>query len=438
MKEKIREAIIELFDGAPATDEVHELQEEMISNAEEKYEDLTQRGFLPDQAYTMVMASIGDVQELLADIAAQEAEQDPDEEAAGKRSEYWEKNSEYWKWQGEYWEKQARSLGQQAKGALNSIRESGIWENITSSVKQIIGGVGANMPGEDGECTDMELRNERSFATSGIARIMAELQNSPVDLEVALTTDAEIRVEELYNKEPRQGQLLEFSINGDTLKLSYGSGAIGIPRRGVVRISLPEEFAGSLEEFYAVTASGDVTIQELGAAKQVIKTMSGDIKGGYALGNITLSTASGDVEYATIQGECQVKTASGDIVIGQMIGKIQQNSASGDISLAQLEGDGSFRTASGDIDVCVTKAGEKLELSAASGDVKVMLPEDTSLRMTVSTASGDIHTFFDKLYHTEEMVDYVKHGRNAVGTIGAEPYLQLKISTASGDVSVKR
>lgn len=433
MEEMIKEAIRDLFEKAPESQEATELQEEMISNAEEKYQDLIQRGFTEEQAYTMVMASIGDVQELLADLGAQSEQVDDGTE----KSEYWEKQSEYWKWQGEYWEKQAKSLGQQAKGALTSLMESGIWESITSSVKQIIGDVGVNMQADTGEYTDMAVYNERRFAADGIAEMVFELQSSPVDLDVQLTTDNEILVQELYNKEPQKGQTLEFTLNGSQLKIQYGTNVIGIPRRGIIRVFLPETFAGNLEEFRVVTASGDVTMEDLGAAKQIIKTMSGDIKGKCAVGDVTLSTASGNVDYEMIDGVCQVKTASGDISIGKVIGKITQNSASGDVQVKALEGDGSFHTASGDIEVTVTKAGENLDFGSASGDVEVVIPADTSVQMTLNTASGDINTFCDCI-STEEHVDYVKHGKHAVGTVGVEPFLQLKVNTASGDIDVRR
>ena len=90
MKDKIKSAIMDLFENVPESQEAKELQEEMISNAEEKYEDLIQRGFTEEQSYTMVMGSIGDVEELLADLGAQS------DDGKKAKSEYWEKQSEYW------------------------------------------------------------------------------------------------------------------------------------------------------------------------------------------------------------------------------------------------------------------------------------------------------------------------------------------------------
>lgn len=466
MEEKVREAIRELFENAPESQEVRELQEEMISNAEEKYQDLIQRGFTEEQAYTMVQASIGDVQELLEVLGAQA--QQGEEGAETKKSEYWEKQYEYWRWQSEYWEKQARNLGDQAKtqarnlghqakSALNTVLESGIAEEIANSVKQIIGSVGINLQADNGEYTDMKLWGERKFSTDGIASLIVELQSSPVDLDVQLTTDSEILVQEYYNKEPQKGQTLEFTLSGNQLKFHYGMNVIGIPRRGIVRIFLPEKFAGEFAELCILTASGDVTLEDIGAVTQVIRTASGDVKGKGVIGKLTVQTTSGNVEFdridgashaiKTVSGDVRVKemvgdltvqTASGDIFIGKMQGKVIQNSASGDVEIKELEGDGTFHTASGDIELNVIKAGEKLEFGTGSGDVKATLPAQTGVQMTLNTGSGDINTFCDGMPQDQEHADYVKHGKHVVGRIGEEPFLQLLVNTGSGDIDIRR
>ncbi len=475
MKDKIKSVIEGLFEGVPESQEAKELQEEMISNAEEKYEDLIQRGFTEEQAYTMVMGSIGDVQELLEELGAQaEGEACGDQKAKSeyweKQCEYWDKQAEYWKWQGEYFGKQAKKFGQQfeqqaekfgqqfeeqagkfsqqfeqqagdlgrqAKDALNSFMNSSFFENVSSSIKQIISDVGTNFQCDKGDYKDMQICNERKFSEDGITSITMELQNSPVDVDVQLTTDPEILIQELYNKDPQENQLLEYTVAGNALKIHYGSSVIGFPRRGIVRVFLPEACAGKLEELKILTASGDVTLEDIGAAKQVIKTMSGDVAGACAIGEISISTASGDVKYEALEGEASIRTVSGDVKVKKAVGSLNVSTASGDVEIEDQQGNGVIRTASGDVCCNLTKAGEKLEVSTASGDAQVQLPEDASVQMTLKTASGDIRTFFDCL-NTEEKVTYVKNGKTAVGTIGEEPYLQLKVTTASGDVDVER
>ena len=452
MKDKIKSVITDLFEDAPESQEVQELQEEMISNAEEKYEDLIQRGFTEEQAYTMVMGSIGDIQELIADIAQSDEDDAEKEDAKSeyweKQGEYWEKQCEYWKWQGENFsktakkfgqqmEQQANDLGQQAKEAMATFMNSSVFESLSSSIKQIISDVGVNFQNDDGQYKDMQICNERKFAEDGITSINMELQNSPVDVDVQLTMEPEILIQELYNKDPQENQLLEYNVTGKQLKIQYGAKLIGFPRRGVVRVFLPESCAGKLEELKILTASGDVTLEDLGAGKQVIKTVSGDISGACSIGDVTIGTVSGDIAFESVEGEVTIHSVSGDVKINKVAGKANLNTTSGDVKVKDFQGDGIFRSVSGDVEINATKTGEKLEVGTASGDVEIKLPADVSVQMTLKTASGDIKTFCDKLSGDEE-VNYVKSGKRAVGTVGTEPYLQLKVTTASGDIDVDR
>ncbi|MBO7340535.1 MAG: DUF4097 family beta strand repeat protein, partial [Lachnospiraceae bacterium] len=395
MKDKIKSVITDLFENAPESQEVQELQEEMISNAEEKYEELIQRGFTEEQAYTMVMGSIGDIQELIAEIAQTEEGESTKDSA---KNEYWEKQCEYWKWQGENFsktakkfgqqmEEQANNLGQQAKEAMAAFMNSSMFETMSSSFKQIISDIGVNFQNDDGLYKDMQICNERKFAPDGIASINMELQNSPIDVDVQLTMEPEILIQELYNKDPQENQLLEYTVSGKQLKIQYGPKLIGFPRRGVVRVFLPESFAGKLEELKILTASGDVTLEDLGADKQVIKTVSGDISGACSIGDVNLSTVSGDIAFESIEGEVTIHTVSGDVKAGKIAGKANVNTTSGDVKVKEFQGDGVFRSVSGDISCNATKTGEKLEVGTASGDVEIKLPEDTSVQMTLKTAS---------------------------------------------------
>lgn len=68
MKEKIRKHINELFKDAPKTRRAVELKEEMAQNTIEKYEDLIGEGYQEEDAFQIVIGSIGDVTELFEDL----------------------------------------------------------------------------------------------------------------------------------------------------------------------------------------------------------------------------------------------------------------------------------------------------------------------------------------------------------------------------------
>lgn len=72
MNSKIRDYIEKLFEEAPVTRKALELREEMISNAEEKYNDLLKDGYREEDAFTIVIQSMGDVQELFWELEQEE------------------------------------------------------------------------------------------------------------------------------------------------------------------------------------------------------------------------------------------------------------------------------------------------------------------------------------------------------------------------------
>lgn len=65
MVNKIRSRVEALFEEAPKTRKAYELQDELIANLTEKYNDFIEIGKSQEEAYNSVIASIGDVDELI-------------------------------------------------------------------------------------------------------------------------------------------------------------------------------------------------------------------------------------------------------------------------------------------------------------------------------------------------------------------------------------
>ena len=68
MKDNIRKHVNTLFENTPNTKRVFDLKEELISNLNEKYDDLVKEGKIPQEAYENVIAGIGDIDELVSSI----------------------------------------------------------------------------------------------------------------------------------------------------------------------------------------------------------------------------------------------------------------------------------------------------------------------------------------------------------------------------------
>ncbi len=73
MNERLKTHVDSLFAGAPQTQKVLELKEELLANLNSKYDDLLAKGLAPDDAYRAVIAGIGDTSELVGQIQNESA-----------------------------------------------------------------------------------------------------------------------------------------------------------------------------------------------------------------------------------------------------------------------------------------------------------------------------------------------------------------------------
>lgn len=68
MEERLRNHVDSLFENAPKTQKAFELKEEIFTNLKDKYNDLIDKGAKPEEAYEIIIQSIGDVDELISGL----------------------------------------------------------------------------------------------------------------------------------------------------------------------------------------------------------------------------------------------------------------------------------------------------------------------------------------------------------------------------------
>lgn len=68
MNEKIYNYVNVLFTDIPRSKKTEDLKEEILSNMSERFEDYIQKGKTENQAYSLVISSLGDIDEMLADV----------------------------------------------------------------------------------------------------------------------------------------------------------------------------------------------------------------------------------------------------------------------------------------------------------------------------------------------------------------------------------
>jgi DUF4097 and DUF4098 domain-containing protein YvlB len=183
-----------------------------------------------------------------------------------------------------------------------------------------------------------------------------------------------------------------------------------------VRVHVPEDTRLKVK-----VASADATLTGR-YGDSVVDAASGDVDLGHVTGWLRLHTASGDARVERVDGQAGVDSASGDIRLGYVGGETTVQSASGDVSVGRAEASVRVKTASGDLRVESIRRGEA-RLTTASGDVEVGVPAGTSVWLDVSTVGGRTRSDLQQI-----------HGAPAGGT----PDVSLHVSTASGDIDLRR
>jgi DUF4097 and DUF4098 domain-containing protein YvlB len=118
-----------------------------------------------------------------------------------------------------------------------------------------------------------------------------------------------------------------------------------------------------------------------------IDSASADVRCAGELGELSIQTASGDVTAAQA-ATAQITTASGDLRLN-CCGDLRIKNVSGDTHLDRADGDVACQSVSGDVWVGEVHGG-RTEIQTTSGDITVTVVPGLSLRLDLSTISGNL------------------------------------------------
>jgi DUF4097 and DUF4098 domain-containing protein YvlB len=235
------------------------------------------------------------------------------------------------------------------------------------------------------------MRRE-TFAAPGPLRLDLSLPAGEIELDAAPVAEAVVELELVRGSEAAVEEA-RVELRGDELVVK-----VDHPHAEVrLRLQVPE-----------------------GSALQA-KTASGDVRARGRLGDAEVKSASGDVKLDAV-GSLDAKIASGDLEVAQVAGDARVDSASGDVELGETGGGVSVRTASGDQQLRSVVEG-KIELSSASGDIRVGIKQGSRLWVDARSMSGDVSSEL-------EVGDEVPEEDG--------PLVELKVTAMSGDVEVVR
>lgn len=272
---------------------------------------------------------------------------------------------------------------------------------------------------------------------------MSEIRNVDIlcdSINVVLDeSDGAMCTVKVYQRKNRKGAQVQIETTGDTLSVrrehnnytvvsvfGFRFGSSGAER---VEIFLPKDYHGKmkvetgsgnigaetdlrLEDFQAVSGSGNIRCQNVEAGEIKASVGSGNISFGNAEGNRDISAGSGNIRILGGTGDTVVSTGSGEIAVEGVSGRLDASAGSGNIR------------------VCVAEVSEDIEITTVSGNIKLEIPKESSFTYAGSSISGNIRTDFDNL------LEWNRKRNEAQGSYGDSSGMQIHTQASSGNTTV--
>jgi DUF4097 and DUF4098 domain-containing protein YvlB len=244
-----------------------------------------------------------------------------------------------------------------------------------------------------------------------------------------------VKPERLF-AETASGDLSLAQVGADELKIKSASGDIRIED-------------GNGAQVNAHTLSGDIEAKRISAGEILLKSTSGDVDAdNMSADTIDLNSLSGSLDIAHASAsECKIKSTSGDVDIQDSSMKnADVSSISGGITLSNIAGENlSVKSTSGDVNFDAnvrrcwadSKSGDveavlngdvTLESSSTSGNIRIRLKNfGNGYAIKSRTVSGNLSVHYNDLHQRN-----LKTGTYTYGNQGSN----LTLSSVSGDIQV--
>lgn len=265
-----------------------------------------------------------------------------------------------------------------------------------------------------------EVVKEETYSVDEIKEI--EVLSRSADIVVYKTTDNNIKVVQKSSSKNTK-RLFESSSSNGILKIdgreSTKNFCIGFCFWDVVlEIYIPSIYENDIK---IETASGDITIELENLSKLKANTASGDIelKRSLIAEEVDLKSISGDIETVIIQASnISIESTSGDIESTRLEENIYLKTISGKIECDNIKGEATISTVSGDIDIDYFNIIGNSKITSTSGDIEISLSNDSSVRMSGNSVSGDI-----RFPNSESIIN--------------DGIYSLYLKTISGDIDIR-
>lgn len=166
------------------------------------------------------------------------------------------------------------------------------------------------------------------------------------------------------------------------------------------------------------TGSGDISLDVVDG-ETVVQSGSGDVVAEHLAGSARIKSGSGDILVRRTDSALVITTGSGDVRVQSTGHELAIKTGSGDAQVGALTGEAIFTTGSGDLVIGEAAAG-RITAKTASGDVRIGVTAGMPVWTDVRTSSGRLSS------------DLPRTGEPAPD----QPYLEVRATTASGDVTL--
>lgn len=176
----------------------------------------------------------------------------------------------------------------------------------------------------------------------------------------------------------------------------------------------------------------EVYLPQIYAGSFSVKSKSGSLESQvrYKFTDFVAESLSGSVVLKDLEAKhVSVKTESGNITCAAVAGKITAASSSGNVIFTKIKGRGSFSSDSGNIELDFGKITGNITASSENGTIDFAAAHGASFKLSASTENGNIDNRLSGKIHPTE--------NSLTGSVGDHPEYSVKLSTSSGNISVK-
>ena len=391
MNKQIRRMIDEIFADMKMTADNLALRDEMMANAQARFEDSVRAGKTEEEAFAEVAASLGDVQSLLHDMNAEKSGEDKENkeektEEKGAKAEAdeapdFEVRTEKTPDIGDVLGKAFGALGDVGKQIVPQAQK------LVRQVDDLTGG----MIGGIGKAVGKGLSDAQKAAGKAIDTLSGDKGEIVVDFG------------EEKPKAPAALRKRAQSIRAEAeLKQAAGDqeGARALRAKAYALETEADEVEKKLaklaEQEKAEKAEKPETDDELDALRREMDAMQESLNADAAQVEADAGIRAKEIDVTTISGSATVSACAGDVVVNTVSGRqfvsCDANRADLSVVSGRIHAEGAseeweINSVSGDIEVlCTVAPTRKMQLNSMSANAHVALPGD--IRGFVADISG--------------------------------------------------